>query len=73
MGYLTKNMLFRFRRLAKYHESKNKRHRSKILCGSQKRAKGKKADAEKGRCFGQEFGKTTIENPRKALEESHHN
>jgi len=72
VGYLIKNMLFRFRNLAKYHESKNKRLRLKILCGSQKRAKAKKSEAEKERCFGQEFGKTTIENPRKALEESHH-
>jgi len=67
VGYLFKNRLFRFR-LAKYHESKNKRHRPNILCGSQKRAKAKKAGAG---VRWTRISKTTIET-KKALEESHH-
>jgi len=63
--------LFRLCNLAKYYESKNKRHRPKILCGSQKRAKAEKNEAEKERCLGQEFSKTTTEN-KKALEVSRH-
>jgi len=31
------------------------------------------AEAEKRRCVGKEFNRTTIENPEKALEELHHN
>jgi len=66
-------MLFWFCNLAKYHESKTKGQRPKILCGSQTRAKAKakKAETEKGRCVGQEFNRNTIENPEKAPEELH--
>jgi len=32
----------------------------------------KKAEAEKEKCIGLEFSRTTIENPKKALEESQH-
>jgi len=64
-------MLLRSCNLAKCHESKTKRHRPKILCDSQQRARAKKAEAEKEKCVGHEFSGTTIGNPEKALEESH--
>ena len=65
MGYLFKNVLLRFCNLAKYHESKTKRHRPKILCGNQKKDKDKtkQAEAENKMCVGQEFSRTAIENP----------
>jgi len=59
----------------KYHESKTKRHRLKMLSGSQKRAKArtKKAKAEKEKStLNKYFNRTTSKNAQKALEEPRH-